>query len=449
MNRRLNADGESQSPSDQHKANSAPNIAVSQQDFQDPFKVYFLQQILRQHPGNTEIKEPQKDVSIPQSFSQMDFSNYPFQFFLDIPEVQPEPTLFPNSPFPVYQNIHIVQESVKEQIQGGTHELSQKQVEPQFELFASPSQGEVKMEKRKSLIEMSKENIMKTWTQEDDELLSKLGLQYKNHWKKIASKFISLTKKKVTPYFLKTRFKELSVDQPEKHVKFTHEEDLKITKYHNMYGTDWAKIAEHMPSRTPIMIKNRFYSFIQKKKLYDELLKEVEMIEKSEGEKTQDEQPQEKVPQNINVNKEQINPSSSLDFIEYSENMRRWNEEIQLRTGKEDHQNLPNPPSKLGHYYVTNESQSTISTYPRDDINEKKFSVLTFKSNDFFSAEMGNFQNFHQSMGKSEMASMFHLSDFGMNNGGYFPQQNLMQSFGSFEGLQNNENKDEHPTKFG
>ena len=43
--------------------------------------------------------------------------------------------------------------------------------------------------KRLSKINQSQQRIMKNWTEEDNKLLLKLGVQYKNDWKKINQKF--------------------------------------------------------------------------------------------------------------------------------------------------------------------------------------------------------------------------------------------------------------------
>mmetsp|Transcript_22313 Transcript_22313/g.19186 ORF Transcript_22313/g.19186 Transcript_22313/m.19186 type:complete len:286 (+) Transcript_22313:1151-2008(+) len=38
-----------------------------------------------------------------------------------------------------------------------------------------------------------------------------------------------------------------------------------IIKYYKIYGSDWDKIAEHIPERTASMIKNRYYSSVKKR----------------------------------------------------------------------------------------------------------------------------------------------------------------------------------------
>jgi len=116
------------------------------------------------------------------------------------------------------------------------------------------------------------------WTEEKDQTLLKLGTQYKCDWKKIAKRF---NHKKITPHFLKIRYKELTCAPLQRRIKFNHKEDLMISKYFEKYGSNWAQMATHFNDRTAIMLKNRYYSFIRKKDLLDMLLQEVREIEKT------------------------------------------------------------------------------------------------------------------------------------------------------------------------
>jgi hypothetical protein len=138
-------------------------------------------------------------------------------------------------------------------------------------LFSQPSDNS----KRKSNIALSRENILKEWGGSDDDQLMKLADQYKNDWKKIAKRITVNSKKKVTPNFLKNRYKEVAGDHIKKGVKFSHEEDLKIAELFNEHGTQWTKIAAHFVDRTPVMIKNRYYSHIRRKGLLCELSEEA------------------------------------------------------------------------------------------------------------------------------------------------------------------------------
>lgn len=117
---------------------------------------------------------------------------------------------------------------------------------------------------------------MKGWCEDDEKLLRKLAVQYKFDWKKIAKKFAN---KKYTPHFLKMRYKGHDEGPVPKRIKFTHTEDVLIAKYFNDYGIDWDKMVSHFPNRTPIMLKNRYYSYIRKNNRLEGLLKEVEKLE--------------------------------------------------------------------------------------------------------------------------------------------------------------------------
>jgi len=115
------------------------------------------------------------------------------------------------------------------------------------------------------------------WSPEKDEMLLKLGTQYKFDWKKISKKF---NNKKITPNFLKIRYKELTCAPVQRRIKFNHKEDLMIAKYFEKYGSNWAQMSVHFENRTAIMLKNRYYSFIRKRDLLPILISEVRDIER-------------------------------------------------------------------------------------------------------------------------------------------------------------------------
>lgn len=119
------------------------------------------------------------------------------------------------------------------------------------------------------------------WCKEKDHLLLKLGAQYKCDWKKTAKRF---NHKKLTPHFLKMRYKELTCAPIQRRIKFNHKEDLMIAKYFDKYGSNWAQMATHFHDRTAIMLKNRYYSYIRKREILEPLLNEVKELEKGEVE---------------------------------------------------------------------------------------------------------------------------------------------------------------------
>jgi len=105
----------------------------------------------------------------------------------------------------------------------------------------------------------------KKWNEKKDKILKSLAAKCKYDWKKIAKKFNANENTEMTPADLKQKYKELTKVSIPLRVKFTHQEDLMIAKYFNIYGCDWTQIATHFTDRTAMMLKNRYYSHIRKK----------------------------------------------------------------------------------------------------------------------------------------------------------------------------------------
>lgn len=132
-----------------------------------------------------------------------------------------------------------------------------------------------------------KPNPKNIWLTGDDEILYNLAIKYKSDWKKISKRLKKLIKKTRSVNFLKNRYRELSNPLGEKWIKFTHEEDLKIAKFYKIYPGNWQKIAENFNNRNPIMLKNRYYSYIFKKGLIETLIRENENFEQKIQEDSQ------------------------------------------------------------------------------------------------------------------------------------------------------------------
>lgn len=109
----------------------------------------------------------------------------------------------------------------------------------------------------------AKNSNPKAWTTADDDKLKVLVDRCKKDWKKIAKKF-QRENKKITPHFLKNRFKFLNNDKFLLRIKFEHQEDLKLAKLFKLHGSKWDLIAQQFPNRTSVMLKNRYYSYIRK-----------------------------------------------------------------------------------------------------------------------------------------------------------------------------------------
>jgi len=112
------------------------------------------------------------------------------------------------------------------------------------------------------------------WKSKQDNLLLRHVKNLGCAWKKIAKLF---NLKSVTPKFLKERYQLLQTRMPKKVRKsrFTHREDLILVKYYQIFGCDWEAVSQFLPGRAPNVVKNRFYSYIKKKKLLASLIAEA------------------------------------------------------------------------------------------------------------------------------------------------------------------------------
>jgi len=111
------------------------------------------------------------------------------------------------------------------------------------------------------------------WSKEHEEVLQALKKAKSSNEPSIANHFeLPLIYSKP----LKQRFEKIKKSNPQKKTRFTHQEDLTIVKLYNEHGSKWDLIAQSLPNRTGVMIKNRFYSNIKKNGLLDDLLEELE-----------------------------------------------------------------------------------------------------------------------------------------------------------------------------
>ncbi|CAD8202870.1 unnamed protein product [Paramecium pentaurelia] len=96
------------------------------------------------------------------------------------------------------------------------------------------------------------------WTQDEDtKLVSMVSLEGKN-WTKLAKHFPGRTGKQIRERYLN------KLDPNLNFVAWTEQEDQEIVKYYNQYGAKWSLVAQHLKGRSENMVKNRFYSHIQK-----------------------------------------------------------------------------------------------------------------------------------------------------------------------------------------
>ncbi|CAD8074292.1 unnamed protein product [Paramecium primaurelia] len=96
------------------------------------------------------------------------------------------------------------------------------------------------------------------WTHDEDtKLISMVTIEGKN-WTKLAKNFPGRTGKQIRERYLN------KLDPNLNFVAWTEQEDQEIVKYYNQYGAKWSLVAQNLKGRSENMVKNRFYSHIQK-----------------------------------------------------------------------------------------------------------------------------------------------------------------------------------------
>jgi len=149
---------------------------------------------------------------------------------------------------------------------------SELAMEPSLNAPRTPEQCKPSWRSRKPAAPFDTKSF---WTDENIEKLLELSHRFRQDWKKIAKKF---NVKHITPTVVRNKYREMMKNDIPLWQKFTHEEDVLIAKYYSIYGFDWKKIAQHLKSRTHIMVKNRFYSHIKKYNLLKSLIDESNRI---------------------------------------------------------------------------------------------------------------------------------------------------------------------------
>ena len=97
------------------------------------------------------------------------------------------------------------------------------------------------------------------WIKKEDDLVIDLVTKYGKNWS-VISKFIpSRTGKQIRDRYLNTLDININRD------KFSNEEDEKLLQLYLQYGTKWSSMAKLFEKRTGDMIKNRFYSTLRKR----------------------------------------------------------------------------------------------------------------------------------------------------------------------------------------
>jgi len=140
--------------------------------------------------------------------------------------------------------------------------------------YSSGPSADLIMQQETPIANKKLSSVDREWTSQDDQILLDYVERYRNDWKKVFREFRKRNKN-VTIAYLKNKYRFIKTTPFELRVRFSHQEDLLIAKYVNMLGKKWDEIASYFHNRTPIMIKNRYYSFIKKRNIMKELLSET------------------------------------------------------------------------------------------------------------------------------------------------------------------------------
>lgn len=97
------------------------------------------------------------------------------------------------------------------------------------------------------------------WTVDEDKKLAKLAKVFKKDWSKIAEHFANKPPHSLEKRWTKKYDPEVIVGN------WTQEEDDLILKLFEVEGSNWGRIARHLPGRVQSSVKNRFYGTIRKR----------------------------------------------------------------------------------------------------------------------------------------------------------------------------------------
>jgi hypothetical protein len=101
----------------------------------------------------------------------------------------------------------------------------------------------------------------KSYTKEEDDKILALVETFGEDWSVIANYFPGRDRKQIRDHYINYLNKDLNKRE------FTHEEDLQIIEMKEVKKMSWVIIADSMPGRSQIMIKNRYNSKLAKRNL--------------------------------------------------------------------------------------------------------------------------------------------------------------------------------------
>ena len=117
-------------------------------------------------------------------------------------------------------------------------------------------------ETNKSITAPQKKHRKIRFTPEQDNIIKQMAENISSpNWKEIAKKIPGKTAKQYRERY--QHFLAPSI----KRNPWTIEEDALLIQYHQLYGPDWAKIADFFPGRTNNDVKNRYNAHLKNKEL--------------------------------------------------------------------------------------------------------------------------------------------------------------------------------------
>ncbi len=113
------------------------------------------------------------------------------------------------------------------------------------------------------------------WRQEEDDLIISLVKKYGKNWAQISNSMHTRNGKQIRDRFLNYLDPNIKKDG------FTSEEDKKIILLYKDFGPKWSFISQNLEGRTSDIIKNRFHSYLKRKIHLNEISKVRKKIKKS------------------------------------------------------------------------------------------------------------------------------------------------------------------------
>lgn len=98
----------------------------------------------------------------------------------------------------------------------------------------------------------------KIWNQDEDDAVRKMIRKFGKNWKLLSEMLGTKTGKQIRERYIN------KLDPQIKKEDWTEQEDMKLIELYTEYGSRWSEIAKKLSGRPENRIKNRFYSYIQR-----------------------------------------------------------------------------------------------------------------------------------------------------------------------------------------